>query len=163
MYFKYRPDRYISICMEATHESLPGGKRHVIAQWPRVTETRALSTISGWGREKSRSLPFLTAFPRSGVTSPGVDHHGVILLSVAASLTLTLTDILFFPPAAPVYHSFPELARAWMFSPSEFSNAVQITAVKIKAHTIAVRTMNRYRTLTEGKQWGRPSATEIIT
>lgn len=46
------------------------------------------------GAREIKVLPFLTAFPCSGVTSPGVDNNGVILLSVAASLTLA--DNFFF-------------------------------------------------------------------
>lgn len=114
------------------------------------------------GAREIKVLPFLTASSRSGVTSPGVDNHGVILLSVAASLTLTDIFIFFFLPLQCIIPS-PSWHRPECFYPSEFSNAVQITAVKIKAHTIVVRTMNRYRTVTEGKQWGHPSATEIIT
>lgn len=48
------------------------------------------------GAREIKVLPFLTAFPCSGVTSPGVDNNGVILLSVAASLTLA--DNFFFLP-----------------------------------------------------------------
>lgn len=44
--------------------------------------------VNMWG-EKIKVLPFLTVFLCSGVTAPGVDNNGVILLSVAASLTLT--------------------------------------------------------------------------
>lgn len=109
-----------------------------VLQWPWVTETRRCPAYQEGVRE-IKVLPFLTAFPCSGVTSPGVDNNGVILLSVAASLTLT--DIFFFFPVAPVYHFFPALARAWMFFPLEFSSAVEITGVKMKAHTIAVGTM----------------------
>lgn len=40
-------------------------------------------------RGKIKVLPFLTVFLCSWVSAPGVDSNGVILLSVAASLTLT--------------------------------------------------------------------------
>lgn len=63
-------------------------------------EAQTPYTISGGGR-KIKVLPFLAVFPCSGVTSPGVDNNGVILLSVAASLTLTDNF-----STALVYHSF---------------------------------------------------------
>lgn len=54
----------------------------------------------GEGKKNIKVLPFLTMFLCSGVTAPGVDNNGVILLSVAASLTLT--DHF---SSALVYHS----------------------------------------------------------
>lgn len=63
------------------------------------------------GKEKKiKVLPFLTVFLCSGVTAPGADNNGVILLSVAA--TLTLTD--HFSPAL-VYHSIPSWHTAECF------------------------------------------------
>lgn len=52
------------------------------------------------GKNKNQGLALLTMFHCSGVTAPGVDHNGVILLSVAASLTLTDNF-----SSALVYHS----------------------------------------------------------
>lgn len=51
-------------------------------------------------REQIKVLPFLTMFLCSWVAAPGVDNNGVILVSVAASLTLT--DHF---SSALVYHS----------------------------------------------------------
>lgn len=95
-----------------------------ILQWPRVAEAPALSTISGWGWKKSRSCPFLTAFPRSGVTSPGVDNHGVILLSVAASLTLThiYIYIFFFYRSSVSFLPRAGSSLNVFFPPLDFSN-----------------------------------------
>lgn len=62
------------------------------AEWDSMSCSNS-SLLKRWGHvrggKKSRSCPFLTMLLCSGVTAPGVDNNGVILLSVAASLTLT--------------------------------------------------------------------------
>lgn len=79
-------------------------------------------------------LPFSTMFLCSGVTSPGVDNNGVILLSVAASLILTDNF-----SSAPVYHSFLSWHSVECFPTGAQFGLVQVTLVKLKTYTIILR------------------------
>lgn len=88
----------------------------------------------GGGGGGVKVLPSSTMFPCSGVTSPGVDNNGVILLSVAASLILT--DNFSF---APVYHCFLSWHSVECFPTGAQFGLVQVTLVKMKTYTIILR------------------------
>lgn len=88
----------------------------------------------GWGGGGIKVLPFSTMFPCSGVTSPGVDNNGVILLSVAASLILTDNF-----SSAPVYHSFLSWHGVECVPAGAQFGSVQVTLVQMKTYTIILR------------------------